>query len=333
MPQYRADFEVKASIVLPLDSSPLQLDSYDGQHKITLRNAKPDEQGHIPSLEVVVVGKCDSIDVADTMLRDILAAHLDVLAFVTRSKFEIRQCLRVLDWEPFQKNRNLITQHIVDGDYPPPPTLHSALVDTANHFIATTPAGYVLRALHHFRMGLLSRRSEEQFLQFWLALEAIGEGAKLPERVPIQCPKCSGPLRCEACQIEPARRPIASEAIRNIMKSISPAEADEVFRRLIAVRNHLFHGRSTASIEQELNKPIDELTDEAALAAWYVIGSQLEDIDVELNFGNRQQFSNLVHSYRPHLGFLHEGDGEHPEDDRIPKPSVTMQIRFGPPES
>jgi hypothetical protein len=62
MPRFRADYDVRSSLVLTIGSEPFVLRGDNPAFELTIRNADPDGEGHIPSLVVQVVADCDSID-------------------------------------------------------------------------------------------------------------------------------------------------------------------------------------------------------------------------------------------------------------------------------
>jgi hypothetical protein len=163
-------------------------------------------RGHIPHLRVQVVADCDTIDQFPAVSRALLAAQLDVLSFVTHSTFVIDRCLRVLDWEPHQKTRRLRPLQNFDPLYPPDRDLRAELLSTVQKIIQAKPSASILRALRCFRYGVIQRQPEDQFQQFWLAIETIAEAAKETTRIPIPCPKCQGELFCATCNETPTRR-------------------------------------------------------------------------------------------------------------------------------
>jgi hypothetical protein len=101
MPQFRADYDVKGGLVLPIESAPVLVRSECPAFEMTFRNAEPDESGHVPNLVVQVVAESNSIDHVADQFRSLLAKQLDLLGFVTHSTFMIGQCRRVLEWEHF----------------------------------------------------------------------------------------------------------------------------------------------------------------------------------------------------------------------------------------
>src|ERR1700754_3653865 len=98
MSQFRADFDVKGSLVLPTGSEPFRLRSQSTPFEMTFRNAELDESGHATNLVVEVVGNSESIDDVASQFRTLLARQLDMLSFVTQSRFTIERCTRVIEW-------------------------------------------------------------------------------------------------------------------------------------------------------------------------------------------------------------------------------------------
>lgn len=331
MPTFRAEFDVKSALVLPEDATPQSLRALDGQSEIVLRNGRRDENGHVALLDVLVIGVASDVDEAADELRVLLVDQLDLLTFVTHARFEILQCRRVIDWEPFQKSRAFIMLQTFDANYPPSPDLSIACLGTANAISTGNPSAAVRRACHYFRMGVLGRALEDQFHQFWLALETIAEGREKSTRVPIPCPKCNGQLMCEACGETPTTRPMANQAIRDVIVKIVRPDPDKIFRKLLKVRHHLVHGRSTDSIEQELEQPLADIVNDAAKAAWFAIQLELPSMEGPITFGHMGgdfQYRELV--VGPHGVFEHDGPGAHPADDKIPTATITLQTRFNP---
>jgi hypothetical protein len=104
MPTFRADFDVRSSIALPEGTEDAALASSVPGIGITLLNAPADRDGHTPCLIAKVVGPAGSLNDAADTLREHLARELDALAFVTKAKFQIDQCTKVIEWEAFQKS-------------------------------------------------------------------------------------------------------------------------------------------------------------------------------------------------------------------------------------
>lgn len=331
MPTYRADYEVKSSLVNPPQGAPFVIKGQEPPFEIELRNAKFDKNNHIPGLIAVVVAQAENLDQVVTSFRTLLAHQLDILSFSTHSTFEIVQCMRAMEWEPYKKTRAFKVLNTFDPLYPPIPQLNSVYANTVQAISNGKPADYVIRAMRCFRYGVLDKQPEDQFQNFWLAIEVIAEGRKPTERVPIDCPKCRKALYCASCEVHPDRRPMARQAIRQLINDIVPKkQAHEVDRVFGIVRNKLLHGSSLDTIEAEVKIPISNIVNKAGWVAWHAILSAMpESVNrTELNFGHRDgQFAHgdLVPSM---IGtFEHDGQSEHPAEEKIPMIEISMQVQ------
>ena len=267
MPMFRADFDVNSSLVFGEVAEPLSLDGGDGSISIKIRNSKPDAEGHVPCLQATVIGNSADIQTAGTDLRLALANHLDALAYVTQANIQIVRCWRVIEWEPFQTRRVLYASQTFDANYPPSPELPVECIETASAMIASGLPNYVQRALRYYRLGLLAKYSEDQFGHFWSTIETMAEGRKTATPKPIECPKCGGSLHCRTCETVPLRKPMALEAIREMLGEIVPSQhLRTVYKRLTDTRHCLVHVRPIAALEAELGQPLSILVNQAAIA-------------------------------------------------------------------
>jgi hypothetical protein len=333
MTKFRADYDVKCSIVLPPGTEPFLLRGADPVFEMTFRNASPDQTGHAPALIVEVVADSDSIDHVADKFRTLLADQLDILSFSTHSMFLIDQCRRVVEWEPFQKTRALRPLQKFNPLYPPDPELHGELLDTVQSIVRSKPPDYVQRALRFFRYGILERQHEDQFQHFWLAIETIAEGSKAKIRIPIPCPKCSGELFCATCNETPMRRPMARQAIRQMFEA-NVKNGAEAYQNLVGTRDHLLHGRSPDSVEAEIGRPLAALVNDAAGIAWHAILNAMPRLDGTIHFANRGgNFANNALLVIPDMQFTYEGDAPHPSEEQIPKVQISMTTNFRLPQT
>jgi hypothetical protein len=333
MTKFRADYDVKSSIVLPPGADSFLLRGLDPDFEITFRNARPDQAGHVPSLEVEVVADSESIDRVADSFRTLLADQLDILSFSTHSTFLIDQCRRVLEWEPFQKTRALRPLQQFDPLYPPEPELHRELLDTVQKIVLSKPPDYVQRALRFFRNGVRERQHEDQFQHFWLVIETIAEGTKEKTRIPIPCPKCGGDLYCTHCNETPMRRPMARQAIRQMLEA-NVNNGTEIYRNLVKTRDHLLLGRSPDSVEAEIGQSLANLVNDAAGVAWHIILGAMPRLDGTNHFANRGgDFANKSLTIIPDMQFTYDGDAPHPTEEQIPKVQISMTTNFRPPQA
>ena len=251
MPMFRCDFYVKADIVLSHEMPDMLLCS-SGDLTITLKNGALDSQGHVTGLMAIVVGRSASMGEACDDLRSCLAEQLDLLTFSTHAGFAITGPKRLMDWEAGQKERRIWVYCTVDESYPPHPTLEERLTQSAMILNAAAPPYYVREALKYFRLGVVEKRSEDQFTRFWMAVETIAEGGRGPDDIPITCPTCAAPLHCQCCDQPAMRKPFAKDLIYALAAKLRCDEdgRKEVLKRQFMARNALTHGRGGAWIKK-----------------------------------------------------------------------------------
>jgi hypothetical protein len=249
-----------------------------------------------------VISDCDTIDNAAGQFRTLLAQQLDVFSFVTYSAFRIEECMRVVDWEPHQRSRRVRPMKKFDRFDPPDPELHRELIDTAQRITRAGQEDYVMQALRSFRHGVIEEQPEDQFQNFWLAIEIIAEGSKATTRAPIPCPKCQGPLFCSECNERPLRRPMARQSIRELLSAVREDGGGRFYRDLVRTRDHLLHGRSPDTVEKKVGVPLSVLVNEAGGAAWHAILYSMATLEGAPQFAHRDgQFINNVMIFTPDI--------------------------------
>jgi hypothetical protein len=237
----------------------------------------------------------------------------------------------VIEWEPYRKERAFIIMQKFSALYPPHPGFPEECLKTAESLVKADLPGHVRRAMEAFRVGVLTSHPDEQFQQFWMAIEILAEGEKDPALVPVTCPDCRNALHCPHCNKTPLRRPVAQEAIRAMIGKIGTPDPEATFKRLYGVRNHIMHGRSTASVERTFGQPMIDFMNEAAKVAWYSIALSLPEVDKLVFAGHEGIFNH--HHIVPHLPgkLAHNEQDKHPDEDAIPSPVISIKTIFGEP--
>ena len=334
MKRFRADYDVSSSVVFPEDSRSFVLNGEDPSFKIILSNAEPDSGGHIPGLLIQVVAYAASMDQAVDEFRDLLADHLDLLTFATQCEFTIQQCRRVIEWEPYQKVRAFRMMQKFDPIYPPSPDLPAVLIKTVQAIIDLSPATYVRRASRYFRAGVRSEQVEDQFQQFWLAIETVAEGRKSPIKIPFQCTKCSGQMACQSCCDVPMRTPMSRQAIRDLINVTVQPNASQIYADLATVRDRLAHGGSVDGAAAKTGKTMAQLVEVAGKLAWYSIRASLDKLDKSLPLGRtNESFAKVVMVVGPTGTFACRDGAEYPEESEIPDIKIKMNTTFRAPQA
>jgi hypothetical protein len=335
MPTFRCDFDTTGDLVLPADIDQVNVSTTNG-FRLTIRNAPVDSEGHAPGLVVCVVGRANCMETAQEELREALAAQLDLLSFVTHSRFKIVGPRRLVEWEEGQKRRRFESFYTTDARYPPDPELDRKYLETLATLDRAKPPDFARRALRYFRYGLIDAQTEDQFMRFWLALEIVAENTKERDSVPITCPACNTAMECGACGAKPTRVPMAKQAIENLIARIFDPAEQTLSKRLFKARNALMHGKGSVAIEADCKTPLRQMVNELAIAAWNAIMLSIplaEEGGQSLNFGHRgAEFASgsLIMAIRGI--FDHTGDGPHPTDDKMPSLEIGMTTTFGRPK-
>lgn len=331
MPKYRCDFNVVGDLVLPKDADDPCTIALPSGASVEFSNGDCDEGGHTTSLVAKVIGEARAIGEAEVVLRKVLAAQLDLLCFVTQSRFQIEDARRVIEWEPGKRQRQLLVHRAVDARYPPSPDLRQTFFNSCETLEGMDFPSFVRTALKYFRYGCLDRSPEDQFMRFWIALEIVAENTKLKERVPITCAKCSKHAKCAHCGFEASRVPMATSAIRSLIEKITAPRID-VSNRQLTTRNGLMHGRDVAAIEAEVGISLSAIVDELARVTWNAISETIltrpDNGDAPLDLGhNDGKFGNgrlvVVGNF-----LFDAGAGEHPSEEQLPKIEASIAHRF-----
>lgn len=138
MPIYRGEYDVSGDLALPNGTDKLEFRNPAGA-VFVIKNGARDEQGHATGLDVTVVGPSASLEVAYKELRRLLAEQLDLLSFVTHSRFKIDRPRRVVEWEPRKRKREFRAYHTADARYPPEPELVREYLATVEVLDASNP--------------------------------------------------------------------------------------------------------------------------------------------------------------------------------------------------
>jgi hypothetical protein len=330
---YRADYKVKGDLVLADNKTLTPIITKNGL-KINFVNTDQNSEGHFTHLIATVTGLAESIEMVNKSFRDELARALDLLSYSSHSRFKIISPLRVLDWEPYIRERSMKVFHSTDFIDPPDPELHQALFDTVNEIEKLEIKDFVRTALQYFRYGVFSSSPEDQYMRFWMALEIIAENTKEKISEPLKCMHCGTEYSCCNCGKLNERIPMAKKEILNQLNKLFGATTyKEVGKRLFRARDGLMHGGSIQSIEHKTGKSISELIDEIAFVVWNLIYNLIPGLRQKpLVFGMRSgNFSNQIMTAIANVTFTYDGVNEHPSDKQIYDMKLSLITKFTSP--
>jgi hypothetical protein len=220
--------------------------------------------------------------------------------------------------------------HQQDAYDPPAPNLVAEfMITTAHIFKAIAEQPILARPAQCFRYGLLAEQPEEQFQYFWNALENLAEATKTREQVNVTCPQCNNDVYCSRCNANPVRRKVAAEEMKAILASLS-RDGETIFKTLQKVRNHLSHGRSPYTVQDEAKIPLANAVNLMAQGAWRAIMRHIPPgaNDVVAPETNVMPFFHVV---TVDVSITLPEGVEHPSDQQIAGLNVSLETRFGDP--
>ena len=144
----------------------------------------------------------------------------------------------------------------------------------------------------------------------------------------------SSDLYCSNCGSNPTRRRFDTEAIKDLICSVSPpgADHDELYSTLIKIRNTLHHGRRIRSIIDKLPCTQEEALNVLANLAWRAITRLSNDAadplpDAPLTFALIEDVQNNVMIMSSVVGTrFEEGDPNNPVLSDAPDVKISLVI-------
>jgi len=248
-----ADFVVDSDLCLAPNDSPLTLHAPNGSFSLTLSNTDPDH--HLPEavLSAQVVFEADSFNRnLRTVAFDKLNEILNCLTFTTSRKFSPKRLKRIIDWTPGLVERKAIIYVETPEWDRAEPAFDEKFIDSTERFLAMLSGEEQQAAMRWYRLGIQAEGVEDQFSDFWFALEIAAENMKGSKRATSKCPQCRADLFCKNCGDFPTHRPYPGEAIKQAIERVHPQDSDEIFETLQKIRHALLHGGRISSIISEL---------------------------------------------------------------------------------
>lgn len=331
--QYRADFIVSADHVLPPGQDCIELSNQITGARLMLRNALPEDGTTIEALIASVVADAPSLESVRPLFEEMLSDWLDLLAFVMRSRFGIDRISRVIEWDPWMRERNLLAFEHFDPRYPPTHQLDSDFGATVEALANLPVRDYAVTALRHFRRGVRAAQLEEQFQHFWLAIEGIATSLSDRARVPIMCETHKQTaLTCPECQTPPTRRRPSAQAIRALLQQLLPPRIDaaKVYSQLSIARNKLLHGSTKHSVEVETGVEFYLIVERAGSIAWTAIFQTMGIPHTTNLLAFAEDEARLAHvtaTAVPAILFGCPVDTMFPTDAQIPRPHFTISAQ------
>jgi len=189
-----------------------------------------------------------------------------------------------------------------------------------------------------YRLGVNATVPDDQFMNFWFALEIVAEFQKSSEKVSDKCAVCGSPLYCGWCKGHSTHKPYPRQAIRALLKSVDENCDDAVVKRLDRARNGLMHGSTLEEIEEAGDPsapPHEHVVNVLGHLVWRSLLHQFpRDLIAGTPFGYPNTY--LHHTLRGimHLQTIVPAQSDGDLDLDVSLRGITAEVvAFGPPQS
>jgi hypothetical protein len=330
MQMIRVDYKIEADLVAPNATTFPTMTNRAG-YEVRFRNAEPNEDGHFTKLIAAVTGPSEDIAAAQVTHRTHLAEMLDILSFVSHSRFKIIEPLRAMEWDRGQKERQFIVFQVADPRDPPDPELEQELLDSVTEVERHQVPDYIRTALKYFRYGTFENQPDDQFMRYWMALEIIAENSVEKRTTTLICRHCKKDLACLACGTMTDVPKMPKNRILELVTSVTgEVNGATLTQKLYLARNTLMHGGSIKRAEEKTKIQIDELINHLANIVWHLIFYSIPNLrNKQLTIGHRGgQFANLNYTASVNGAYTHSSDDEQPTDEMFENMKFTVKTSF-----
>ncbi|MBL7545955.1 MAG: hypothetical protein JNL11_19205 [Bdellovibrionaceae bacterium] len=336
---WMADFEVESHVCLTKENKILKFNDPLGKYCVELRNGSIKLGGPKPSIFASVIFKSNSDGLnADVKLLKreasiYLKEFLATLCLVTKTKLEIINCERIIDWRPGIEMRLIHQFKTFPATDLPEPALSIAHIKSAEFLSDRENSAKLEKAVRWFWRGINSLYFEDQFQCFWFSLEILAAHLKPSEKVPDKCAKCRSPLYCDRCNEIPTHMPYNKQAIEHILRQPRHGSPNEVtIQQLFEIRNRLMHGDFIEEIEKSLNIKMQFMIDNLGNFVWSVIVSTLKietkagEDSLELLQPSTLAHGEVIFSVKGEIGTPVGGDIQNPDPSQYMGIQLEMEI-------
>lgn len=329
-----ANYEIKTECSVVADDLVLRIKHPKGDYRARIQNIPRDVYTTPFLLALHLYFNPPALDEAQAIADELLADCLNMLAFTTGASFQRHRIRQIVDaTSPGGMTSLLMWSDQIEYENPQP-LLSEDMVWSTERLLEFDIPPAIRRALRWYRLGVNATVPDDQFVNFWFALEIVAEFQKSSEKVPNKCPRCQSPLYCESCEAHPVHKPYAKQAIRALLTAVDKGCDDATIERLDRTRNSLMHGSTLKEIENSLPQPHEQIVDILGRLLWMALVHQFprEMFDGRLAMGFP---STYIH--RTPRGIVHMQTvvpvGADGDLDLNFEGSKVAMVPFGPPQS
>lgn len=264
-----ANYEVRSTCSIVDDEKILKIRHPKGRYRARVQNIQRTVYTVPFLLSINLYFDALSLHEAQDVADDCLADCLNMLVFATGASFKRHRIRQIVDASQNKGGMRDVLMWSDSIEYEDPqPFITEDHANSIEKLLEFDIPSAIRRAMRWYRLGVNATVPDDQFMNFWFALEIIAEFQKSPEKVHDKCPKCRSPLYCESCKSHPTHKPFAKQAIRTLLKAIEKDCDDGLITRLEKTRNSLMHGLTLKEIEDSLPQPHEQIVDILGRLIW-----------------------------------------------------------------
>lgn len=330
-----ANYEVSAECSVVKDDLVLRITHPQGKYRSRIRNIPRTTFATPFLLSVHLYFDAPSLEDARDKAEEVLADCLNMLVFATGGGFRRHRIRQIVDASTgISGVRSLLMWGDAIDHEDPQPFLDEETSSSIERLLDFDMPQPVRRAMRWFRLGVNAAVGDDQFMNFWFALELLAEFQKSPDKENDRCPHCRSPLFCETCKTHPVHKPYAKQAIRTLLNSVDEHFDDQTFNRLDKTRNSLMHGSTLFEIEDSLPQPHEHVVDVLGKLVWKALIRQFprEMFDGSMKLGVPSTFVQRRLSGIAHLQTTVPMDADGDLDLRFTGMKMEL-VTGGPPQS
>ncbi len=331
-----ANYEIKTECSVVADDLLLRIKHPKGLYRARIQNIPRTVYATPFLLSLHLYFDAPALDEARDIADGFLADCLSMLAFTTGSAFQRHRIRQIVDATPLEKAgmRSLLMWGDQIEYEDPQPYLREDTARAIERLLEFDIPPAIRRAMRWYRLGINETVLDDQFMNFWFALEIVAEFQKSTENLPDRCPQCQSPLFCESCETHPVHRPYPKQAIRALLKAVDKECDDATIERLDKTRNSLMHGATLEEIEDSLPQPHEQIVDILGRLLWKALIHQFphEMFDGTLVMGYPSTYvHHTVHGIA-HMDSVVPAGADGDLDLNFKGTKMEM-VPFGPPQS
>ena len=256
-----------------------------------------------------------------------------MLAFTTGARFSRHRIRQIVEVTPNMMKNVLMWSYSIQYE-DPKPFIEEETGRSIERLLEFDIPPAIRRAMRWYRLGINETVPDDQFMNFWFALEIVAEFQKSPDKVSDICQKCKSPLYCESCQTYPVHKPFAKQAIQALLKAVDKECDDETILLLEKARNSLMHGLTLKEIEESLPQPHEQIIDLLGGLLWKALIHQFpkEMFDGQLVLGVPSTYIHRTVSGVCHMQTIVPTGPDGDPDLQFAGTKAAM-VPFGPPQS